>query len=179
MKSDDTPLMDRTKDRRKYEWVKNHINERMSRGNGQGPFAAVEALVKEGVIGFPDNRRFGKLARGDKNITPQGEDFYDGLIMPGYSSQVLNGPNRPIDVPVAPNSIRLVDMEQALERLNSGTVNKIKMNANYGAGGRDYERLQLKPEFSRRPENGIEDAVKGNPLLQQLLDVKTMKKLIV
>jgi len=179
MKKDDTPLMDRTKDRRKFEWVQNHINNRMAQGKGQGPVEAVEALVKEGVIGFDDERRFGKLARGDRNVTPQGEDFYDGLIMPGYSGQVLNGPNKPKDVPVAPNSIRLVDMEKALDRLNSGVVKKIKMNANYGASGRDYERLQLKPEFSRRSENGIDDAVKGNPLLQQLLNVQTMKGLVV
>ena len=176
MQKDNTPLMDRTKDGRKAGWVKNHINQRMQQG--MSSVQAVESLVKEGVIGFDDSRRFGKLMRGDERFTPKGEDFYDALIMPGYSDEVLRGPVAPKDVPVPPNSIRQVNLAEAVERLNSGIITDVKMNQNYSQNNKGYERLQVKPSFARRPENGITNMVQDNPILQQLLDVKTMRAAI-
>jgi hypothetical protein len=114
MQKNDTPLMDRTKDGRKANWVKNHINQKMKQG--MSVTQAVENLVGEGVIGFDDARRFGKLLRGDERFTEKGEDFYDGLIMPGYSDKVL--------------------------------------------------------------KNGITNMVSSNPILQQLLNVETMRAAI-
>ena len=104
---------------------------------GLNEYDSVESLVSDGVIGWDDQKRFGKILRGDKASTPDPEDFYDGLIMPGYSDEVLNQPNQPKKVPVPPNSISSVNLVKAFDALKEGrTVGEAKMNMNKGMRGR-------------------------------------------
>lgn len=171
------PVLNGSRRGSRVDFVRNQIQEKMRMGLNE--YDSVESLVSDGVIGWDDQKRFGKILRGDKASTPDPEDFYDGLIMPGYSDEVLNQPNQPKKVPVPPNSISSVNLVKAFDALKEGrTVGEAKMNMNKGMRGDEYERLQVKPKLARTASSGINDLTQVHPLLQQLLNVDEMKKRI-
>lgn len=146
------------------------IEKQLSQQPSTGLYDTIEDMVASGVLNPPDDRRFGKLARADANNFA-GDALYDILLMPGYDRQVmsLKGEQSPQQMPTAPSSISLVNLKKALMALNEGKAETVKMNKNYSASGRGYERLQVKPRFGRTSEVGITDAVEQYPILQQLL----------
>ena len=171
------PVLEGSRRGSRANFVRDKIQEKM--GMGFNEYDAVESLVNDGVIGWDNEKRYGKMLRGDKASTPDPEDFYDGLIMPGYSDEALNQPNQPKKVPVPPNSIYSVNLVKAFDALKEGrTDGPAKMNINNGMFGDEYERLQVKPKLARKAGNGINDLTQAHPLLQQLLNVDEMKKRI-
>ena len=142
--------------------------------------SAVQELVSEGRLGPGDSKfRNGKLLKGDRDSTPQGEHFYDGLIVPRMSKKAMQirGQGAPQKTPTAPDEIYEVDLQKALNSLNSGVAGStVSPVVNYGYGGRGHERLQLKPQFDYSQDVGIKDMTIDNPLVQQLLSYTAMQK---
>lgn len=155
------------------------INNQLAKQGNSDYIAAVEDLVANRVLA-PESKKFriGKLLRGDSSVV-KGEDLYHELYVPGYSSQVSNLPRHqsPQNVPTAPDSIERVDLATALDALMSGkTGAEAKMNTNYSATGKGRERLQIKPKFEASPTFGVVDATIEDPMLQQLLSIREMKR---
>ena len=148
-----------------------------------GPFTAVEGLVDEGVLGPQEpERRFGKVPRAQPGVMPAGQQ-YDELIMPGYTPEIMRRgrASSPQTVPTAPSSIQKMDLGMALDRLKSGAMDDapVKYVTNRGTRGSAYERLQVKPEFSMKPEAGVIDMTRAYPLTQQLLAEDELRKRVI
>jgi len=69
----------------------------------------------------------------------------------------------------------------ALDRLKSGVMDDapVKYVTNYSATRNGYERLQVKPEFSMKPEAGVIDMTTAYPLTQQLLAEDELRKRVI
>lgn len=175
MRANGTPVMERRKDGKKAQWVRNEIDQEMRKA-GTDLYTAVEKLVDQGVIGPNDNRRLGKLLRGSWDHINNVEDMYDRLILPGYTNETLNDWPAPKKVPIAPETIYGVDLQAALDALKAGrTAGPVKKVTNYGPEKDQYERVMLKPRFKRTEENGFVDLTDQHPILQQLLSADAMR----
>lgn len=140
--------------------------------------SAVQELVAEGRLGPGDSKfRNGKLLKGDRESTPKGEHFYDGLLVPRMSKEnmQIRGQGAPQRTPTAPDEIYEVNLQKAVDALNSGVAGSdVSPVVNYGYGRDGHERLQLKPQFDYSQDVGIKDMTIDNPLVQQLLSSKAM-----
>ena len=116
--------------------------------------------------------------RSDPRFAGGAEHVYDSLLVPGYNNAAY-GDKSPQYLATAPDSIQSVDLRQALASLQAGMEGiNVKRVKNYGYSKEDYERMQLKPEFSDNAP-GVVDATIANPELQQLLSIKAMKQRLV
>ena len=164
------------------QYTKEQILNRIE-DNKVGPFTAVESLVDEGVLGpSQPELRYGKILRAEPGVMPAGQQ-YDQLVMPGYTPEIMDRrwASSPQRVPTAPSSIQLMDLGMALDRLKSGAMDDapVKYVTNYGANKKGYERLQVKPEFSMKPEAGVIDMTAAYPLTQQLLAEDELRKRVI
>ncbi len=163
-------------------YVKQEVENRMSRDK-VGPYTAVEGLVKDNMVGpKAPEKRMGKVLRNQTGVMSSGEE-YDSLIMPGYTPEIMSRGRSisPQMVPTAPNTIQMMDLNMALDRLQSGAMDNadIKYVTNYGANRQGYERLQIKPEFEMSREAGVIDMTEAYPSTQQLLAEDEMRRRLV
>lgn len=181
--SNGMPIKNFSRDKSAYNQALDLIKAKLSELGTNDYQSAVQKLVLENKLGPSDGAFMnGKLLKGDSSVTPKGEHFYDGLIVPRYPSEVNNrrGDASPQRTPTAPDNIFTVDLQQAVNALKSGKAGAtVRPQVNYATSGKGHERLQLKPQFEYSEDVGVKDMTIDNPLVQQLLSTRAMNQRLV
>ena len=85
------PIKNFSRDKSAYNQALALIEAKLAALGSNDYQTAVQRLVLENKLGPSDGKFMnGKLLKGDSAVTPKGEHFYDGLIVPRYPSEVNN-----------------------------------------------------------------------------------------